>query len=147
MNEIKTRMLKSSALKLKIYAGMVIHAFDLSTQEAEADRSLRVPGQSWSCWVPGQPGLHREALSQKPTGKQTKQVTSKGAGQVAQELRATAVLARTQVRFPAPIRWLTAIWSNTLLWPLQALPCPSPCMYTHKDERHTHKIKQILKTH
>jgi hypothetical protein len=33
---------------------MVIHTFNASTREAEAD-----------LWVPGQPGLYRETLSQK----------------------------------------------------------------------------------
>jgi hypothetical protein len=36
--EIKIIMLK--AVKLKIYVGMVMHVFNLSTQGAEADRSL-----------------------------------------------------------------------------------------------------------
>jgi hypothetical protein len=44
---------------------VVAHTFSHSTQEAEADGflSLRL---AWSTeWVPGQPGLHRETLSQK----------------------------------------------------------------------------------
>jgi hypothetical protein len=52
--------------------GMVVHSFNPSTQEAEAGRfpSLR---PVWSTkWVPGQPGLYREALSRKTkTNKQT----------------------------------------------------------------------------
>jgi hypothetical protein len=44
---------------------MVAYAFDPSTWEAEAGGFL----SSWPVWskkwVPGQPGLHRETLSQK----------------------------------------------------------------------------------
>jgi hypothetical protein len=51
---------------------MLAHAFNPSTWEAEADGFLssRPP---WSIkWAPGQPGLHRETLSQnKQTNKQT----------------------------------------------------------------------------
>jgi hypothetical protein len=50
---------------------MVEHAFNLSTQEAEAGGFLS-SRPAWSTkWVPGQPGLYRETLSQK-TNKQTK---------------------------------------------------------------------------
>jgi hypothetical protein len=45
--------------------GVVAHAFNLSTREAETGRfqSLR---PAWSTkWVPGQPGLYRETLSWK----------------------------------------------------------------------------------
>jgi hypothetical protein len=42
----------------------VEHAFNPSTQEAEAGRYVR---PAWSTeQVPGQPGLHRENLSHKP---------------------------------------------------------------------------------
>jgi hypothetical protein len=57
---------------------MVAHAFNPSTWEAEAGRFLSLR-PAWSTeWVPGQPGLHRETLSQK-TNKQTnkKQKTNK----------------------------------------------------------------------
>jgi hypothetical protein len=55
-------------VQLNIYLtqlGMVVHAFNPSTWEAEAGRflSLRL---AWSSErSPGQPGLHRETLSQK----------------------------------------------------------------------------------
>jgi hypothetical protein len=42
---------------------VVVHAFNPSTQEAEAGRFLN-SRPAWSTkWVPGQPGLHRETLS------------------------------------------------------------------------------------
>ena len=44
---------------------MEAHAFNPSTWEAEAGRSLSLK-PTWSIeQVPGQPGLHREILSQK----------------------------------------------------------------------------------
>jgi hypothetical protein len=52
--------------------GVVAHAFNPSTGEAEAGRFLS-SRPAWSTeWVPGQPGLYRETLSQnKQTNKQT----------------------------------------------------------------------------
>jgi hypothetical protein len=44
---------------------MVAHAFNPSTQEAEAGGFLSLR-PAWSTkWVPGQSGLYRETLSQK----------------------------------------------------------------------------------
>jgi hypothetical protein len=49
--------------------GMVAHVFDPSTWEAEAGGFLS-SRPVWSTkWVPGQPGLHRETLSQKTKKK------------------------------------------------------------------------------
>jgi hypothetical protein len=49
--------------------GMVVHAFNPSTREAGAGRFLS-PRPAWSTErVPGQPGLHRETLSQKKKKK------------------------------------------------------------------------------
>jgi hypothetical protein len=46
---------------------VVVHAFNPSTWEAEAGRFLS-SRPAWSTkWVPGQPGLHREILSQTHT--------------------------------------------------------------------------------
>jgi hypothetical protein len=59
--------------------GMVAHAFDPSTLEAEAGRFLSLR-PSWSTkWVPGQPALYRETLSWKQTNKQT---NKKGVGEI-----------------------------------------------------------------
>ena len=58
---------------------VVAHPFNLSTQETEPGRSL----SSRSAWtteqVPGQPGLHKETLSQEQnkTNKQKNKKTSK----------------------------------------------------------------------
>jgi hypothetical protein len=55
---------------------VVAHAFDPSTREAEAGGFLS-SRPAWSTeWVPGQPGLYRETLSQK-TNKQTNKQTNK----------------------------------------------------------------------
>ena len=52
--------------------GVVAHAFNPSTREAEADGFLS-SRPAWSTeWVPGQPGLHRETLSRKTKKKKKK---------------------------------------------------------------------------
>jgi hypothetical protein len=58
---------------------VVAHAFSPSTWEAEAGGFLS-SRPAWSTkWVPGQPGLHRETLSQnKQTNKQIKIFTKMG---------------------------------------------------------------------
>jgi hypothetical protein len=61
-------------LKARLGPGMVAHAFNPSTWEAEAGEFLSLRA-AWSTeWVPGQPGLHKETLSQKSkkTKKQNK---------------------------------------------------------------------------
>ena len=51
------------------WPGMVAHAFNPSTREAEAGGFLSSRG-AWSTKrVPGQPGLHRETLSKKKKKK------------------------------------------------------------------------------
>jgi hypothetical protein len=48
---------------------VVMHTFNPSTWEAEAGGSLS-SRPAWSTkWVPGQPRLHRETLSQKTKNK------------------------------------------------------------------------------
>jgi hypothetical protein len=65
---------KSNSLKHVLQPGVVVHAFNSSTREAEAGGSLS-SRTAWSTeGVPGQPGLYRETLSRK-TNKQTKQKT------------------------------------------------------------------------
>jgi hypothetical protein len=52
--------------------GMVVHAFNLNTGEAEAGRFLSLR-PAWSTkWVPGQPGLYRETLSWKTKNQKNK---------------------------------------------------------------------------
>jgi hypothetical protein len=59
-------------IKIIYKPGVVVHAFNPSTWEAEAGGFLSLR-PAWSTeWVPGQPGLHRETLSRKTkTNKQT----------------------------------------------------------------------------
>ena len=52
--------------------GMTVYTFSPSTQETEAGRSLCLR-PAWSTKnVPGQPGLHRETLSQNKTKQNNK---------------------------------------------------------------------------
>jgi hypothetical protein len=57
----------------RVKTGLVVaHAFNLSTREAEAGGFLS-SRPAWSTkWVPGQPGLYRETLSQKTKKKEKK---------------------------------------------------------------------------
>jgi hypothetical protein len=58
--------------KYKIKPGVVAHAFNPSTREAEAGGFLS-SRPAWSTkWVPGQPGLYRETLSRKTKKKKKK---------------------------------------------------------------------------
>jgi hypothetical protein len=66
----------SLCAKISSKPGVVAHAFNPSTWEAEAGRFLS-SRPAWSTkWVPGQPRLHRETLSQK-TKKWRKKISSK----------------------------------------------------------------------
>jgi hypothetical protein len=59
---------------------MVVHAFNPSTWEAEAGRSLSLR-PAWSTkWVPGQPELYRETLS--PGKKKKKELGLKKASDI-----------------------------------------------------------------
>jgi hypothetical protein len=56
---------------------VVVHAFNPSTQEAEAGRFLS-SWPAWSTkWVPGQPGLYRETLSQTNQNKKQTKILDK----------------------------------------------------------------------
>jgi hypothetical protein len=58
---------------MKTGRAVVAHAFNPSTWEADAGRFLS-SRPAWSTeWVPGQPGLHRETLSQKTKTKKEKE--------------------------------------------------------------------------
>jgi hypothetical protein len=83
----------------------VAYAFNPSTREAEAGGFLSSK-PAWSTeQVSGQPGLHRETLSQKQkqTNKQTnkQQIHSIGAGEMAQRLRALAVPPKVLSSIPS----------------------------------------------
>jgi hypothetical protein len=57
--------------------GMVVHAFNSSTREAEAGGFLS-SRPAWSTkWAPGQPGLYRETLSQKTKQQQRSRMEGK----------------------------------------------------------------------
>jgi hypothetical protein len=61
---------------------VVAHAFNPSTREAEAGGFLSSrPAWSTEC-VPGQPGLHRETLSQKPKKKKKKKKKKKSKNKI-----------------------------------------------------------------
>jgi hypothetical protein len=61
--------IKMSFIKIWFKPGVVMHTFNPSTWEAEAGRFLS-SRSAWSTkWVPGQPELHRETLSQKNKSK------------------------------------------------------------------------------
>jgi hypothetical protein len=63
--------------KSLLWPGVVAHAFNPSTREAEAGGFLS-SRPAWSTkWVPGQPGLHRETLSSPPPQKKNKQTKNR----------------------------------------------------------------------
>jgi hypothetical protein len=64
-------------IKEKEKPGVVAHAFNPSTREAEAGGFLS-SRPAWSTkWAPGQPGLHRETLSRKTKKKKNKKKKNK----------------------------------------------------------------------
>jgi hypothetical protein len=102
---------------------VVAHAFNPSTWEAEADGFLS-SRPAWSTeWVPGQPGLHRETLSQK----QNKTHTHTKVENICSPSRGP--------EFGVPwahSKWLTAVCDSSF-WLLQApvLMCTYPQIVTH----------------
>jgi hypothetical protein len=72
----KFKYLKKKEKKRK-ERGMVVHAFNPSTREAEAGGFLSLR-PAWSTeWVPVQPGLHIETLSRKDKKKKKKKERKK----------------------------------------------------------------------
>ena len=66
-----------SAIKNEYKPGVVAHAFNPSTWEAEASGFLSL-GPAWSTeWVPGQPELHKETLSQNKKQKTKQKIPQK----------------------------------------------------------------------
>jgi hypothetical protein len=60
------------SVRATLRPGVLMHAFNPSTWEAEAGGFLS-SGPAWSTeWVPGQPGLHRETLSREKKKKKKK---------------------------------------------------------------------------
>jgi hypothetical protein len=55
----------SQPSRMRSGRAVVVHAFNPSTWEAEAGGFLSLRPVWSTKWVPGQPGLHRETLSQK----------------------------------------------------------------------------------
>ena len=55
-----------------------MHAFNPKTQKAEAGGSLSLKPAWFTEGVPGQPGLHRETLSQKKNKKQKQKKREEG---------------------------------------------------------------------
>jgi hypothetical protein len=107
---------KSVSQNTRCELGVVAHAFDPSTWEAEAGRFLS-SRPAWSTkWVPGQPGLFRETLSRK-----TKQ-TNKQKPRYGARAKSTGCSFKGPGFYPqgsqpsvSPVRG-----SNALFWPLQA---------------------------
>jgi hypothetical protein len=107
--------------------GVVVHAFNPSTREAEAGGFLS-SRPAWSTkWVPGQPGLYRETLSRKTkqTNNQTKKSQNNnnnkkmtiGAGEMTQGRSTWLFFRRSRVQIPATTWWLTTI-RNEIWHPL-----------------------------
>jgi hypothetical protein len=63
-------------LKYRYSQAVVVHAFNPSTWEAEAGKFLNLRPARSTEWVPGQPGLYRETLSQKTKQNKTKHNTT-----------------------------------------------------------------------
>jgi hypothetical protein len=90
-------------------SNLVAHAFNPSTREAEAGGFLS-SRPAWStAWVPGQPGLYRETLSQ-PTPHPPKKVTCWNI----QEIRFNVMSLRTFTKCQA---W----WHTPLIYWFQEL--------------------------
>jgi hypothetical protein len=69
-NKCQAYTVRTCLKKEKEKPGVVAHAFNPSTREAEAGGFLS-SRPAWSTkWVPGQPGLHRETLSRKTKKKE-----------------------------------------------------------------------------
>jgi hypothetical protein len=102
-------LLSHHSLKTTPKPGVVAHAFNPSTREAEAGGFLSLR-PAWSTkWVPGQPGLYREPLSLKKTNKQNKNKKTKQ--------KKPYVKAYTQWERP----WCSMEWQTVVAGPLLAI--------------------------
>jgi hypothetical protein len=105
--------------------GVVAHAFDPSTREAETGGFLS-SRPVWSIeWVPGQPELHRETLSRKNKNK-TKQKNS---------CKDNLLVHYVKIVFALLWCWFlkgTEIWLSAGLW-----YCYSNCSHLHHICKHS----------
>jgi hypothetical protein len=102
--------------------------------EAKAGRFPSL-GPAWSTeWVPGQPGLYRETLSQNKPNQPTKQTKSQNVGEMAQRLRALTALLKVMSSnpfshgFQSSEKWfshcLVSTYLDTMNWQEPLAPYP-----------------------
>jgi hypothetical protein len=100
---VKVLLANPGELKFNFQPGVMAHAFNPSTQEAEAGGFLS-SRPAWSTErVPGQPELHRETLSWKKKNSisRTYIKVEERAGEMAQQLRAPTALPEVMSSNPS----------------------------------------------